>query len=107
MRVIAQVAETRLSGFPNVPTLKEAGFDVPNVPQVRGVIAPPGMSPDAVAFYEDLFMRVSQSPAWKKYLEENQFQDGFQKSAELSKFLDQYTTMMRGILKEAGAKLVR
>ena len=107
MRVIAQVAETRLSGFPNVPTLKEAGFDVPNVPQVRGVIAPPGMSPDAVVFYEDLFMRVSQSPAWKKYLEENQFQDGFQKSAELSKFLDQYTTMMRGILKEAGAKLVR
>ncbi|MDP1717981.1 MAG: tripartite tricarboxylate transporter substrate binding protein, partial [Burkholderiales bacterium] len=40
MRVLAQVSEKRLAGFPNVPTLKEAGFDVPNVPQVRGVLAP-------------------------------------------------------------------
>src|SRR6185436_6783690 len=29
MRVLAQVADRRLSAFPNVPTLKEAGFDVP------------------------------------------------------------------------------
>ena len=43
MRVIAQVSDTRLAAFPNVPTLKEAGFDVPVVPQVRGIVAPPGL----------------------------------------------------------------
>jgi putative tricarboxylic transport membrane protein len=107
MRVLAQVSEKRLSGFPNVPTLKEAGFNVPNVAQVRGVLAPPGLAPEVVAYYEDLFLRVSRSAAWKKYLHENQFEDGFQKSVELSKFFDEYTNQMRGILKEAGAKLVR
>lgn len=107
MRVLAQVSEKRLSGFPNVPTLKEAGFNVPNVAQVRGVLAPPGLAPEVVAYYEDLFLRVSRSAAWKKYLDENQFEDGFQKSIELSKFFDEYTNQMRGILKEAGAKLVR
>ena len=107
LRVIAQVSDTRLAGYPNVPTIKESGFDIPNVPQVRGVLAPPGMPADAVAYYEDLFQRISQSAGWKKYLEENQFQDGFQKHADLAKFFDEYTNMMRGILKEAGAKLVR
>lgn len=107
MRVLAQVSEKRLAGFPNVPTLKEAGLDVPNVPQVRGVVAPPGMPADAVAYYEDLFARIVQTASWKKYLEDNQFQDGFQKSAELSKFFDEYTERMRGILREAGAKVVR
>lgn len=107
MRVIAQVSDTRLAGYPNVPTIKEAGFDIPNVPQVRGILMPPGVAPDVVAYYEDLFLRLSKTATWRKYLEEQQFEDGFQKSAELSKFFDTYTNQMRNILKEAGAKVVR
>lgn len=107
MRVLAQVSDHRLPGYPNVPTLKEAGFDVPIVPQVRGVVAPPGMSKEAVVYYEDLFGRLTKTASWKKYLEENQFQDGFMKGAELAKFFDEFTDRMRGILKEAGAKVVR
>ena len=107
MRVIAQVSDKRLAGFPNVPTIKEAGFNIPNVPQVRGILMPPGVAPDVVAYYEDLFLRLSKTAAWRKYLEEQQFEDGFQKSAELAKFIDTYTDQMREILKEAGAKVVR
>ena len=36
MRVLAQVSDARLPAFPSVPTLKEAGFNVTPVPQVRG-----------------------------------------------------------------------
>ena len=87
--------------------LKEAGYDVPNVPQVRGIVAPPGVSKEAVAYYEDLFARVAQSASWKKYLEDNQFDDGFQRSTELSKFFDEFSETMRNVLKEAGVKVVR
>lgn len=107
MRVIAQVTDKRLAGYPNVPTIKEAGYDIPNVPQVRGIVMPPGVAPDVVAYYEDLFMRLSKTATWKKYLDDQQFEDGFQKSAELAKFFDTFTDQMRGILKEAGAKVVR
>jgi putative tricarboxylic transport membrane protein len=107
MRVIAQVSDARLSAYPNVPTIKEAGYDIPNVPQVRGIVMPPGVAPDVVAYYEDLFMRLSKTPTWRKYLDEQQFVDGYQKSAELSKFFDSFTEQMRVILKEAGAKVVR
>jgi len=107
MRVIAQVADRRLSAFPNVPTIKEAGFDIPNVPQVRGILMPPGVSADAVAYYENLFARLVKTPTWRKYLEEQQFEDGFQRSGDLAKFMDSFTSQMRDILNEAGAKVVR
>jgi putative tricarboxylic transport membrane protein len=107
MRVLAQVAERRLAAFPNVPTLKEAGFDVPAVPQVRGVVAPPGIPAANVAYWEDVFRKLTRTASWKKYLEDNQFEDGYQNAAELAKFYDDFTGTMRGILQEAGVKIVR
>ena len=76
MRVLAQVNETRLSAFPNVPTLKEAGFNVTPVPQVRGVVAPPGIPRENVAYWEGVFKKLSQTESWKKYVADNQFEDG-------------------------------
>ncbi len=107
MRVLAQVSEKRLPGYPNVPTLKEAGFDVPVVPQVRGVVAPPGIPVENVAYWEDVFRRLTQTASWKKYVEDNQFEDGYQNSTDLAKFMDGFTDRMRDILKDAGVKTVR
>ena len=107
MRVLAQVSDSRLSGFPNVPTLKEAGFDVPAVPQVRGVVAPPGIPAGNVAYWEDVFRRLTRTESWRKFLADNQFEDGYQNAAELAKFYDQFTDRMRTILQEAGVKTVR
>ncbi len=107
MRVLAQIADRRLPAFADVPTLKEAGFDVPNVPVVRGILGPPGMPREAVAYWEDFFARLAQTPGWKKYLEENMFEDGFQKGGEFGKFLDEFAERMRPILTDAGLKVVR
>jgi putative tricarboxylic transport membrane protein len=107
MRVLAQVSEARLSGFPDVPTLKEAGYDVPAVPQVRGVVAPPGIPAENVAYWEDAFRRLTRTASWRKFLADNQFEDGYQNSAELAKFYGEFTERMRGILQEAGVKTVR
>jgi putative tricarboxylic transport membrane protein len=107
MRVLAQISEHRLPGFPGVPTLKEAGFDVPVVPQVRGMVAPPGIPAANVAYWEDFCRRLSRTASWKKYLADNQFEDGYQNAADLAKFYDEFTGRMRDILKDAGVKIVR
>ena len=107
LRVLAQVSEHRLPAFPDVPTLKEAGFDVPVVPQVRGMVAPPGIPAANVAYWEDFCRRLTRTPSWKKYIADNQFEDGFQGSADLAKFYDEFTARMRDILKDAGVKTVR
>ncbi len=107
MRVLAAISEQRLPAFPDAPTLKEAGFDVPNVPQPRGIVGPPGISAEAVAYWEDLFAKFVKTPSWRKILEDGLFEDGFQRSAELNKFIDQYSETTRGILREGGIKVVR
>ena len=106
-RPIAQVSEHRLPGFPDVPTIKEAGFDIPDVPQMRGVVGAPGMSPEAVAYYEDLFFKVSQTPAWQKFLTDSQLDGQYVKTAELKTFLVSFEVTLREILKVAGLKVVR
>ena len=107
LRLLAQVSEKRLPAYPEVPTLREAGFDVPVVPQIRGVLAPPGIPKANIDYWEDAFRRLSRTASWRKYLEDNQFEDGFLGSAELEKFFDAFTERMRGILKDAGIKTVR
>lgn len=107
MRVIAQVAEKRLQAYANVPTIKEAGFDVLNVPQVRGIVAPPGVPADVVKYWEDLFAKLIETPTWKKYLSDNLFESAYLRSAEMDKFGDGYSEITRKILIEAGVKVAR
>jgi putative tricarboxylic transport membrane protein len=107
MRVLAQVSDARLPAYPNAPTIKEAGFNVTPVPQVRGVVAPPGIPRENVAYWEDVFKKLSQTESWKKYVADNQFENAYQNAVELTKFYDEFSDQMRGILQEAGIKTVR
>ena len=107
LRVIATVADKRLPAFPDVPTVQEAGFNIPNVPQVRGIVAPPGVPAEVVAYWEDLFARFIKTASWQKYLSDNMFEDGYLRSAELRKFGEQFSETTRNILKEGGVKVAR
>jgi putative tricarboxylic transport membrane protein len=107
MRLLAQVSDHRLPAYPNVPTLKEAGFNVTPVPQVRGIVAPPGIPRENVAYWDGVFRKLTQTESWKKYLAENQFENAYQNAADLTKFYDEFTNQMRSILQEAGVKTVR
>ena len=97
----------RSRDFPDVPTLKEAGFDVPDVPQIRGVLGPPAMPADAVAFYSSLFQKTTRTPAWQRYLKDNQFQDAFLSPEDTRKFIAEFEGRLRGVLQQAGVKVVR
>jgi putative tricarboxylic transport membrane protein len=107
LRIIAQVADKRLPAFADVPTLKEAGYDVALVPQMRGAVAPPDIPPEAAAYWRDFFARLVRTPAWRKYLEENQFEDGFKAGPEFTRALDDTSKQLRTLLQEAGVKVVR
>jgi putative tricarboxylic transport membrane protein len=87
--------------------LKEAGYDVPLVPQMRGVVAPPGVPPDVIEYWEDVLRRLTRTDAWRKYLEDNQFEDGFQTGPEFAKSLEETNRQVRQLLQEGGIKLVR
>ena len=77
------------------------------IPQARGVLAPPGISADVVKYWDGVFGRLVKTAAWKKYLNDNQFEDGYLTGNGLNKFFDDLTVQMRDVLKEAGVKVVR
>ena len=107
LRVLAQIADKALPSYPNVPTLKQAGFDVTATPQIRAVVAPPEMPKEALAYYEDLFLKLSRTASWKKYVEDYQLEDSYSTGTELGKSISQIEKDMRTQFQLAGMKLVR
>ena len=45
----------------DIPTCKEAGVPTDYL-MLRGIFMPPGVTPDQVAFYVDLFKKVRETP---------------------------------------------
>jgi len=107
LRVLAQLTDHRLSGYADVPTLKEAGYDVTPTPQIRAVVAPPQQSAEASAYWEGLFAKLRQTESWKKYIADNQLEESFQPAAELKKSIAQIEKELRDQYQLAGIKTVR
>ena len=107
IRVLATLMEKRLPSMPDISTLKEQGYDVPEVPQARGFVGPPGLPANVKAYWEGVFTKMHGSSEWQGFLKDNLYEDGFLIGAGLNTFVSEYTNTMRGILKEAGLKLVR
>lgn len=107
MRLLAQMADKRMAAYPNVPLLREAGVDVPVVGSMRGIVAPPDVPRDVVEYWEQVFEKLSKTVTWRKYLEENQIEDGFQKSGELAQSAVAFIAQRREIFKLAGIQTYR
>lgn len=105
LRILATVTASRLSILPDVPTLAEAGFPIADVIQARGILAPPGIPAEATEFYSDMFRRMSEGPAWEKYVADNALEAAFLSPAETGAFFREYQVQLRGILLAGGVRL--
>jgi putative tricarboxylic transport membrane protein len=107
LRVLAQLTQSRLAGWADVPTLKEAGFDVTPTPQIRAVVAPPQQSAEASAYWEGRFDALRKTESWKKYVHDNQLEEHFAPGGELKKALLDIEKQLREQYNAAGIKTVR
>ena len=107
LRVLAQLSDQRLPAWPDVPTLKEAGYDLTPTPQIRAVVGPPQMPNDAAAYYEGLFAKLRETPSWKAYIKDNQLEDRFAKGDELRKTVADIEKQLKEQYQLAGVKTVR
>jgi putative tricarboxylic transport membrane protein len=103
-RAIAAITERRLAALPDVPTVKEQGIAMSIIANVRGIVAPPAMPAAAVAYWEELFARLGATPSWRKYVADNQVEDVFLRGAGLAPYLEEQTSLMRRVLREAGVQ---
>ena len=102
MRALAVSAPERLDGpMANVPTYREQGIDY-TFDIWRGVMAPKDMPKEAVAYYEDLFARMMETPTWKQSRDQLGWIDAYQNGEEFGKFLDAQLDQFRTVLGDMG-----
>ncbi len=98
--VIAQ--EQRIAQFKDVPTFKENGMDIV-FKFFRGVIAPPGVPREVVAYYESMMKKMIETKAWKEnYLAKNMLSPAWQNSKEFTKTISDSEVVFAETLKELG-----
>lgn len=100
VRALAVASKDRLSSLPDVPTLKEQNIDLV-LAQFRGIVAPKDISPEAVAYLEGVFKKLSETPGWKdEYLKKNMVEGRYMNSKEFGQALVDVTKMYEEFLKK-------
>jgi putative tricarboxylic transport membrane protein len=100
VRPLAVAKDERLDMLKDVPTFKEKGYDF-DFFFFRGIAAPPKVSAEAVAYYEALMKKMSETPAWKdKYLKQNMLSPYFKGSKDFSQFVAKNEKVFSEILRE-------
>ena len=86
----------------DVPTAKEAlGTDI-NYLMLRGIFGAPGMPKDALAWYVDFLRKVTETPRWKKYMEEGALKPAFASGPEYVKWVEQNEALHRDLMAKGG-----
>lgn len=102
LRLLAVSSPQRLSGmFAAVPTWREQGVNSV-FSSWRGVIAPRGLSPAQIAFWENVIENVVQTDEWKKQMASNFWESNFMKSADSRNYLKAQYDEYKSVLLDVG-----
>jgi tripartite-type tricarboxylate transporter receptor subunit TctC len=69
---------------------------------LRGIFMPPGVSPDQVAFYVELFKKVATLPEWKDFMEKGAFKQTMLSGAPYFDWVGKNEQLHRELMKGAG-----
>ena len=92
---------TTTQSWNDVPTCMSAGLPVEYV-MLRGIFMPPGVTPDQVKYYVDLFNKVRSLPEWKDFIEKGAFKQTSMSGEEYLNWLGQNEQAHRVLMREAG-----
>ena len=104
LRLLGVPSGKRLAGLPNVPTLREQGFDI-HAGGLRGFVAPAGIPREAARTLEGTLARVYKSAGWRDYMTKNMYEDVYMNAEDLSKWLASQQVELTAFLTEMGLAL--
>lgn len=102
IRALAIASPQRLPGpLAALPTATEAGLKVV-ADNWRVVIAPKGLSPAMVAYWDNAFRTLAGSDEWNRELEKARMTNGYRNSADTTRYIAQEYGDIKNILTELG-----
>lgn len=97
MTILGIATQEKYKALPDVPTLKEQGYDV--VADIRrGFVAPKGISEDQLNFLRETFKKIANDPDYIKDMEKAGQPHGYLNGPEFEKYVQQQQTEAKTIL---------
>lgn len=101
IRILATFSNAKLETLPDVPTVKEIGYDVV-ARKFRGLAGPKGLPDDVIAAWEKAIPAVLEDPEYKKVYEADNLRPDFMGHDEYVKFIADFADETRTFLKDSG-----
>ena len=101
VNIIGITAPERVGDAPDVPTLKEQGFDVQFV-NWRGFFGPPGMSSSMKDEIAKMLGDVQKTPEWEAVRKRNAWVNIYNPGDKFVSFLEKQTVEMTALMKKLG-----
>jgi putative tricarboxylic transport membrane protein len=103
LRPLVAFSESRLAGYPQVPTLAETGITAKvSRGTIRGILGPPEMPAHAVRFWEETLRRVTQTQGFQQFVTEIELFPKFLTGGEFRRILEEETATIAANLREIG-----
>jgi tripartite-type tricarboxylate transporter receptor subunit TctC len=101
IRLILLIAEKRSPYYPNIPILKDLGYDVP-APTFLNIAGPKGLPDEIVKKLDDAFSRAMKEPAFIKGMKDFRFTVFYRNGKELDEYVAANYDAFAKLLKEQG-----
>jgi tripartite-type tricarboxylate transporter receptor subunit TctC len=92
---------TKDMAWGDIPTCKEAGLDA-NYLMLRGIFMAGGVTQEQVDYYSNVLEKVSQTPEWRKFMEEGAFNTTALKGKEYRDWVTKNEQLHQTLMKDAG-----
>ncbi len=102
LRVLATFNPERLTERPDIPTVRESGFNVELV-KFRGLAGPKGIPDNVTAIWDEAIQQVLADPDYKKTYTEEVLVPKFIAHKDYPAFINGFADTTEGFLKETGA----
>ena len=99
---VFDTARIPVGDWKDIPTVKEAlGVDIHYL-MLRGIFGAPDMPKEAVEWYQEFLKKVTETPAWKKYMEEGALKPAFAIGPEYVKWVEDNEQLHKELMTKGG-----
>lgn len=101
LRLLAVFSGERLPDLPDLPTVRETGYDVV-VTKFRGLMGPKGLPAPIVSAWEDAARRILSDPQYQSIYSREMLSPVFMPQRDFGEFIQSFVTQTRAFLRESG-----
>ena len=101
LRALATFSATRHPRFPDLPTMKELGYDIEYY-YWTGMFAPKGTPPAVLKSLGDAVARAVQDPDFKNVIDKAETEIAYQNAEDFKKFWDKDSATLAAVIKKIG-----